>query len=194
MMTQRPGFADPVHGAQKSFRGLLNALSHPGTAEPLFTELTPPTGLTPACGAACLTLLDLETSLWLSPHFSSDVKAWLQFHTGCQLTEDPQIANFAVIPEISFKPHLNEFNRGTPEQPEQSTTVLIQLQTFVGGESMILQGPGIQNKQTVHLPVPDSFWQEWQRNTQCYPLGIDIFFLSQNAVMGLPRTTQSIDV
>jgi alpha-D-ribose 1-methylphosphonate 5-triphosphate synthase subunit PhnH len=192
MITQLPGFGDPVDDAQQTFRALLNALSHPGRLHTLSTPLTPPGGLTPACGAACLTLLDLETWVWLSPAFQTDVKAWLQFHTGCRFTPDPQSANFAILPDMDAKFSLNHFNMGTAEQPEQSTTLFIQLQTLIGGKPVLLKGPGIQDQQGIDLPLPDDFWQEWQQNTQNYPLGIDIFFVSQNQVMGLPRTTQLI--
>jgi alpha-D-ribose 1-methylphosphonate 5-triphosphate synthase subunit PhnH len=193
MMTQLPGFSDPVHDAQNTFRALLNALSHPGKPHVISATLTPPVGLIPACGAACLTLFDLETWVWLSPAFQTDVKAWLQFHTGCRFTPHPQSAHFAILPDMDAKFSLDHFNMGTAEQPEQSTTLLIQLQTLMGGQSVLLKGPGIQDQQGINLPLPDEFWQEWHKNTQNYPLGIDIFFISQNQVIGLPRTAQLID-
>jgi alpha-D-ribose 1-methylphosphonate 5-triphosphate synthase subunit PhnH len=96
------------------------------------------------------------------------------------------------LPDIDAKFSLNHFNMGTAEHPEQSTTLLIQLQTLMGGQSVWLKGPGIEDQQRIDLPIPDQFWQEWQQNTQNYPLGIDIFFLSPNQVMGLPRTSQLI--
>lgn len=192
MITQLPGFADPVHDAQSTFRALLNALSHPGQLQGISAPLTPPMGLTPACGAACLTLFDLETVVWLSSAFPADVKAWLQFHTGCRFTPDPQNAHFAILPDLDANFSLNHFNMGTAEHPEQSTTLLVQLQTLMGEQSVMLKGPGIEDQQRINLPIPDRFWQEWQQNTQNYPLGIDIFFLSQNQVMGLPRTSQFI--
>ena len=192
-MTQYPGFSDPVHEAQTTFRALLTALSHPGLIQPIITPLTPPSGLTAACAAACLSLFDLETMVWLSPNIDPEIQAWLQFHTGCPLTGDSQVANFAVIPNIN-QPNLTQFNLGTAEQPERSTTLLIQLPTLTGGKTIQLKGPGIADQQTVDLPVPESFWQQWQDNIQNYPLGIDIFFLSQDAVIGLPRTTQPMNL
>ena len=98
--TQLPGFKDPVHEAQQTFRALLDALARPGMAQTT-AAVTPPAGLTSGCAAACLTLLDLETVVWLQPEISAPAKSWLLFHTGCRFTEQPQSADFALISTIA---------------------------------------------------------------------------------------------
>ncbi len=189
-ITQLPGFQNRVHDAQQTFRALLNALSHPGTLQPIFAQLQPPQGLTSACAAACLTLLDLETEVWFNSEFDSAITNWLQFHTGCRVSNHPQTANFALIQNIAQMPPLSSFNWGTAEQPEISTTLLIQLERLNGGQSIELTGPGIARTKEIKLPLPASFWQMWTENHSNYPLGVDIFFCVDNGVMGLPRSTQ----
>ncbi|EAW34167.1 phosphonate C-P lyase system protein PhnH [Lyngbya sp. PCC 8106] len=188
-ITQLPGFQDDVHDAQITFRTLLNALSYPGTSQEICIQLTPPPGLTLACAAACLSLLDLDTTIWLSSEFEPDVKAWLKFHTGCHFTTHPQAANFAIIQNLSDRLSLGNFNWGTAEKPELSTTLLIQIESLATCEPIRLNGPGISEEQVIKLPLDSSFREEWKKNHQSYPLGIDVFLFGENTIIGLPRTT-----
>ncbi len=197
MITNLPGFKDLVHDSQTTFRILLNALSRPGTINKLTPQLTPPSGLNIACAAACLTLLDLETLVWLQPGLNQEIKNWLLFHTGCPFTEDTQKADFAVVWDINNLPNLSEFKQGTPVYPEDSTTLLITISTpsFASSQQQapILTGAGINEQITIPLNLSDSFWQQWQQNHNSYPLGIDIYFFSENKVIGLPRTSYKIN-
>ncbi|HEY9659857.1 MAG TPA: phosphonate C-P lyase system protein PhnH [Allocoleopsis sp.] len=187
MVISLPGFQDAVHEAQTTFRALLEALAHPGRSCSISAPLTPPDGITPACAAACLTLMDLETQVWLQPGL--EIESWLRFHTGCRFTPDPYQANFAVICDVGRSPDLQDFNPGTPEYPEKSTTLLIQVEGLVGGEVVGLEGPGILGERTIAPQLPSQFWQQWVNNHHAYPLGVDVFLFDQTQVMGLPRTT-----
>ena len=192
MIVDLPGFNDLIQDSQSTFRTLLNALSRPGTPNQITAELTPPSGLSLACAAACLTLLDLETQVWLQPELGTEIKNWLLFHTGCRFTEDSNQADFAIIANPNKMPHLSEFKQGTPVYPEDSTTLLMQIDCFTGGKKITLQGAGINGEITMAIALPDSFWQQWQQNHNSYPLGVDTYFFSQDRVMGLPRTSNLI--
>ncbi|MFE4108606.1 phosphonate C-P lyase system protein PhnH [Almyronema epifaneia] len=191
MITQLPGFLDPVHAAQQTFRALLNALAQPGQRQTT-ALLTPPPGLVPSCAAACLTLLDLETTVWLQPGLSEAVRAWLLFHTGCRFTDHSLAADFALIGDVATAPALQDFSWGTPEYPEASTTLLIQLATLTGGSPLTLQGPGISETVTVSAALPARFWQQWSLMTANYPLGLDCWCFADTQVLGLPRTAQIV--
>ncbi|NEO53425.1 MAG: phosphonate C-P lyase system protein PhnH [Okeania sp. SIO3B5] len=192
MITKLPGLPDIVHDSQRTFLNLLNALSYPGKQQQIDAKLTPPSDLNIACAAACLTMLDLETKVWLSSDFHQDVKAWLLFHTGCHFTENSQIADFAVIKNIQTIPNLSNFHHGTAEEPENSTTLFVQGTNLESGDKVILTGPGILKETSISIPkLPEFFWSEWEVNFNNYPLGVDIFFFVQNKVIGLPRTTKS---
>ena len=194
MITSLPGFQNLVHDSQSTFRTLLNALARPGKALEVSAKLTPPLGLNIACAAACLTLLDLETQVWLQPGLNEEVKNWLLFHTGCRFAEDTQQADFAVIWNIDKMPNLTVFKQGTPVYPEDSTTLLI----MIDGQKIdlsedkhpTLTGAGINEQITMPINLSDSFWQQWQPNHDSYPLGVDIYFFLENKAIGLPRTSK----
>ncbi|WP_019502512.1 phosphonate C-P lyase system protein PhnH [Pseudanabaena sp. PCC 6802] len=187
-----PGFANPVNDAQQTFRALLDACAHPGLPSAIASEIHPPVGLTPACASACLTLFDLDVAIWLQPSSEAAVKNWLQFHTGCQFATEPNRADFAVISQIDAMPELDRFNWGTHEQPEASTTLLIQIPSWGGGRSVTLTGYGILDRRAVRPQVNAAFWEQWEANHQAYPLGIDVFFFTGDAAIGLPRTTRAV--
>jgi alpha-D-ribose 1-methylphosphonate 5-triphosphate synthase subunit PhnH len=98
-----PGFADTVGDAQACFRLVLDAMAHPGRLQTVRPLQAPP----PLCGAAAaavLTLIDQETPLWLDPDAAA-ARAWIAFHTGAPVVEDPGRAMFAValsFPVTSF--------------------------------------------------------------------------------------------
>lgn len=185
IITSLPGFQEAVHDAQITFRALLEALAHPGRPYTIPVTMTPPKGMTPACAAACLTLLDLETQVWLQPGL--EIEPWLRFHTGCSFTAHPQQADFAVIWQVTESLELETFNLGSAEYPESSTTLLLQVE-MANGEPVVLQGPGVLGERMIAPQLPAQFWQQWLMNHRLYPLGVDVFLLGQTDVIGLPRT------
>lgn len=187
--TMLPGFKDPVHDAQQTFRGLLETLAHPGQSFTPKINLSSPDGLTPLCAAACLALFDLETTVWLHPSLPAAVKDWLRFHTGCQFTVRSKSADFAVIGDAFSQPELAAFNWGSAEAPEQSTTLLIQIEDFTSGTAQQLSGAGILGSVAFAPALPETFWK--QRPQAAYPQGIDCFLFTQQSVVGLPRTTRT---
>lgn len=189
MVTQLPGFTDAVHDAQRTFRALLDALARPGLGQSTVT-VNAPAGLTPSCAAACLTVLDLETLVWLQPGIADDVRPWLVFHTGCRFIDSPKDANFALIWNLATAPALDTFQWGSSEYPEASTSLLIQLPGLESGPAVALAGPGISQSIELTLPLEKEFWSQWQDMTADYPLGLDCWFFAQDQVMGLPRTAK----
>ncbi|UKO99114.1 phosphonate C-P lyase system protein PhnH [Nostoc sp. UHCC 0870] len=190
IVTHLPGLQDPIHDAQQTFRALLDANARPGTAYQINAEMSVPLGLTPACGAACLTLLDLDVVVWLQPSFDTEVRAWLLFHSGCRFTQYPEEADFALIQDLTALPELSIFNWGTAEKPEASTTLLVQVESFEMGQSVLLTGAGILEQQAIAPTLSLDFWDFWMQNHQLYPQGLDIFLFTENSVMGLPRTAK----
>jgi len=190
-----PGFCDPVRDSQRSFRTILDAMSHPGKICGLEMDLTPPAPLTVACAALCLTLADRETPLWLdSAAANGTVASYLKFHCGVPISSSPEKAWFAVIADGATLPPLDSFDSGDDEFPENSTTLLVQIGTFGAGRDWRLRGPGIER--TTRLSVgglASSFITDWQRNHQSFPRGVDVILIAGCQIAALPRTTEIED-
>lgn len=189
------GFADPVFQSQGAFRALLAALSEPGLACDIGVSVEAPTGLEPATAVALLTLADYETPIWLPAALrDGPAGAWLRFHCGAALVDDPARAAFAVVDGAVPEPKLAAFNAGDDQFPDRSTTVLVQCAGFEGGEAVTLAGPGIAGRRTVALAgLRPGFWAEVEDNAAVYPLGVDLLLVHGAQVLGLPRSTQIVE-
>ncbi|HEV2508532.1 phosphonate C-P lyase system protein PhnH [Bosea sp. (in: a-proteobacteria)] len=189
------GFADPVFQSQSAFRALLAALSEPGLACDLGDASVPPAGLEAATAIALLTLADYETPIWLPAALrDGPAGAWLRFHCGAALVDDPARAAFAVIDGAATEPKLSAFNAGDDQFPDRSTTVLVQCAGFEGGEAVTLEGPGIPGRRSIApTGLRPGFWAEVEDNAAVYPLGVDLLLVQGAQVLGLPRSTQIVE-
>jgi alpha-D-ribose 1-methylphosphonate 5-triphosphate synthase subunit PhnH len=187
-----PGFADPVHDGQGTFRAVMGALARPGLPQPLDLGLAPPAPLTLELAAIALALTDADTPVWLDAELAAapEVAAYLRFHTGAPLTDDPARAAFALIRDPARCLPLARFAPGTPAYPDTSTTLVLACEAITEGEGLSLAGPGI--KGTVRLapvPLPDGFVAQLARNRADFPLGVDLILTAPGRVAGLPRST-----
>jgi alpha-D-ribose 1-methylphosphonate 5-triphosphate synthase subunit PhnH len=183
------GFADAVRDSQGAFRAILDALSQPGRMARLGTELAPPPELAPAAAALLLTLADYETPLWLSPRLGAPAAAWLRFHTGAPVTEDPAEARFAVLDGAAGEPALAAFPAGDDLYPDRSATVILQCASLAGGAAVTLAGPGIAGTRIVApAGLPHGFWAQLARNNRLYPRGVDVVLAAGDRLLGLPRS------
>jgi len=187
-----PGFADPVHDAQGTFRAVMDALARPGLPQRLDAGPNPPAPLTPELAAIALALTDADTPVWLDADLAaaSEVAAYLRFHTGAPLTEDPARAAFALIRDPARCPPLARFAQGTPAYPDTSTTLVLALDAIASEAGLRLTGPGIDGTARIALsPLPDSFVAQLAENRAGFPLGVDLILTAPGRVAGLPRST-----
>jgi alpha-D-ribose 1-methylphosphonate 5-triphosphate synthase subunit PhnH len=184
----QPAFNDPVLDAQTSFRSALKALSEPGLVQPLNRALTLE-NLQPATYALCLAFLDSDTPLWLAPRFDTPaIRANLAFHCGCPIVAERERALFALLDERELA-DLSAFDNGSERYPDQSCTLLVQLEALNTGAALRWRGPGIKDVRSVELPLPMEFWQQRQARS-AFPRGLDAFFAAGEQVIGLPRSTR----
>jgi alpha-D-ribose 1-methylphosphonate 5-triphosphate synthase subunit PhnH len=188
----RPGLADPVLDSQRIFRGVLDALSHPGRIVSVAAEEKAPGPLHPATVAVCLALVDLETPLWLDPAGRApDVVEHLRFHCGCPIAEEPGRARFAVITDPESMPPLEAFDPGTDEYPDRSATVIVQARALALGEGRRLTGPGIESESRLEATgLPARFWDGIRANHGRFPRGVDVLLTAGARLAALPRTTR----
>lgn len=183
-----PAFDNPALASQLTFRAALKALAEPGLTQTL-PSVQPIAGLAPATYALCLSLLDADTPVWLAPAFDSPVlRANLSFHCGCPVVETREEAVFAVL-DTSKLTDLLGFDAGSERYPDQSCSLIVQLDELDGGTCWSWQGPGIETERLISLPVPLGFWAQRERRTQ-FPRGLDIFFCAGEQLIGLPRSTR----
>jgi alpha-D-ribose 1-methylphosphonate 5-triphosphate synthase subunit PhnH len=181
------GFADPVHDAQRAFRGALDALSRPGRPVDIGRPIAGlPLGA--AMAHLLLAMTDVDTPVWWQAEGPAH---WLRFHTGAGVAIQPHGAAFAVVTQPVAMPALQAFSQGTLASPEFSATLLIEVPSLDDGPALQWHGPGIQDAQRVQLAglAPD-FWTQWQGNHAAFPQGVDVFFTCGHRAIGLPRTTR----
>lgn len=192
--TLAAGFKDPVHEAQACFRAVMNAMARPGLSQTVpATDLLPPKPLTPAAAAIALTLLDYDTPVWLDKPLaaSADVKTFLRFHTGAPIVSEPVEAAFAFVSDPASMIPLANFNQGSPEYPDRSTTLILMGQYLRKSAHVTLHGPGIQAERGFSAkPVPTVFWDQVITNNAQFPRGVDLIFAGDEKIAALPRSTR----
>ncbi len=190
--TLKPGFGDPVHESQRAFRAALEALSRPGQIVPLGAAVEG-VALHGAMAHLLLSLCDEETPVWWQQDTPEQLQTlqWLRFHTGAPLSATPAGAAFAVLTAALPLPPLDRFASGSPESPEQSATLLIEVPSLEAGPATQWSGPGLRDTKAVCIAgLPAGFWAQWQTNHALFPQGVDIIFCCADRALGLPRSTR----
>lgn len=185
------GFARPVFESQSTFRAVLQAMSNPGRPVSVPVRAQGPSGWSGTLAAVVLTLCDMDTPLWLDPEAASpEALRFLRFHCGSPVTDMPRGASFGIILNPNSMPALEEFASGDAEYPERSATLLLAVPTLEPAERPArIHGPGIAG--TVELPLnwlPRGFTEQWTRNGELFPRGVDVILAAPDAIVGLPRT------
>ncbi len=188
----RAGLADPVLDGQRVFRTVLEAIAHPGRVVYIAGPREAPAPLDPAAAALCLTLVDLETPLWLDPSACTvQVTEYLRFHCGCPIVTVADAARFALVTDPHALPPLTAFAQGTDENPERSATVIVQVGTLTSGRGRRLTGPGIAREAFLDVPaLGAAFWAGLRDNHARFPRGVDVLLTAGTDVVALPRTTR----
>ncbi|MEH2512980.1 alpha-D-ribose 1-methylphosphonate 5-triphosphate synthase subunit PhnH [Nitrobacteraceae bacterium AZCC 1564] len=185
------GFANPVQSSQAVFRGVMNAMARPGSIHTIAEAVKAPSMMMPATAAVALALFDHDTPIWLDRDFAGemDMASWLRFQTGAPLTADASQAAFALIAKGSALPDFETFAPGTPEYPDRSTTLVVQVETLTAGDPIALSGPGIQGTSSLRAgALPQDFVARMQSNRALFPLGVDLLLVSGNDLVALPRS------
>lgn len=185
------GFANPVLGAQATFRALMDAVSRPGTIHTLSTDAAPPHPLGVAQGAVALTVADHDTPVWLSPALANaTIRGWIGFHTGADIVAASAHARFAFLAAGEPIPDFLGFAAGSQDYPDRSATLVIELPSLTAGPQMLATGPGIKDSTRIALQgLPADFLHRWRVNRGFFPRGIDLIFTAGNALTALPRST-----
>lgn len=162
-----------------NFKSMVNALSMPGNIEkvnPLFDSNM---------------LAMANTLLYSEVSFFYDGKEEFSLIEAITNAKNEKAENADYI----FCDELNEFlfNKGkvgTPKDPEFSSTYVYRCQDF-NGLNVRLSGPGIDGYKDTVLPIDKSFVESFNEKNSYYPLGNEIFFLSEAGdITAISRTTK----
>ena len=187
------GFADPVLQSQTAFRAVMDALANPGTVQKLVTPHSMQSSIQAELASILLTLSDHDTNIWLDDPLRSDsaVLEFVNFHSGAPVVREPGRAVFAFATGVEHLPRFDQFNLGTQEYPDRSTTLVIELADLEAGRRLALMGPGIKTVTDIApIGLADTFPRLWTENRALFPRGIDIVLTSGNRFLCLPRTTK----
>jgi len=201
------GFADPVHGAQQTFRLLLAAMSEPGRLHTLHgaaldglaaadADADPRAPFAPALAATLLTLLDADTPVHLAGVLGTDeARAWLRFHTGARATADVAAMTAAVARDVDAA-LCDALGLGTDDAPQTGATLFVEVDAvsdrpLAGAVALKLRGAGIEHScDLAVLGLPAAFWQ-WRIALQSeLPRGVDIVLTCGDRLAAIPRSTR----
>jgi alpha-D-ribose 1-methylphosphonate 5-triphosphate synthase subunit PhnH len=186
-------FANPVFDSQITFRELLQAMARPAAPRVLPVLPPAPPSVMPEAMAILLTLCDSTTSVWLQQP-DEEVIRHLRFHAGIKLADQPQDADFALITDPLSMPALDIFARGDLRYPDRSATLIIQAAALAGKAGSTFAGPGIRDTARLAIDgLSNDFWQQRAALAAQLPLGIDLYFVAAQQVVGLPRTTRLLE-
>ncbi len=184
-------FPEAVLRAQASFRTLMRAMSEPGLIETMPGAHLCPAPLMPAAAAVLTTLCDFETSLWVAPELSA-ASDWLRFETDARLVAHPLEAAFSLVTAQALD--LAQFPAGDPAYPDRGATIIVQCPALAGGPEHMLAGPGIAaTRRFAVAGLPDGFAAQAKANQALFPLGVDLIFVSGDALTALPRSTRMLE-
>jgi alpha-D-ribose 1-methylphosphonate 5-triphosphate synthase subunit PhnH len=187
------GFVDPVLQSQTAFRALMDALANPGALQNLATPAATGGGLTAELASILLTVSDHDTGIWLDDVLRSNASVldFVSFHSGAPIVTEPGRAVFAFATGATHLPRLDQFNLGTQEYPDRSTTIVLAVEALGGGDEFIIRGPGIRDHDHISpVGLPGDFLAQWADNRELFPRGIDLLLVAEGQVMGLPRSTR----
>ena len=184
---------ESVLTTQATFRAVLDAMAAPGTVRPIAATLAAPPPLANAAAAVALTLCDHDTPVWLDDALgeSEAVCAWLRLHCGCRLVSEPRRGAFAFIGAPQELPPIDAFGLGTPDYPDRSATLVLQVSSLREGVRLALRGPGIRDRRVLRAAgLPDDMPARLAANRALFPRGVDFILASGNEIAALPRSVR----
>lgn len=189
------GFVDKVISAQSTFHAVMDAMARPGSVRRVAAVTGAPKPMMHGTAALALTLFDHDTPLWLDPAMAAtmDAERWLKFHTSAPIVQEASISAFALVADPAALPALDGFAFGTPEYPDRSTTLILQVGSLTDGPALELRGPGIDGTATLRAAIkPSDLFERLSINATLFPRGIDVVLVAGDAIAAVPRTTRLV--
>ncbi|GAA0305947.1 phosphonate C-P lyase system protein PhnH [Gracilibacillus halotolerans] len=183
---------DIVHDTQETYRKVLTSMSRPGTISTVIGDMDNPFPCHYATFLTILTLLDREVYF----HVISDGENLSKVITDYTLAQETSIENadFIIVPngtnEEAVIDAMQKCKVGTLEDPQNSSTWIIEQNMISVTGTITLTGPGIKHTTSLHLDITAELLEMRNRRVQEFPLGIDLIFTDPVSLACIPRTTK----
>lgn len=189
--TLAPFNEDAIYSAE-NFRLLMEAMARPGKVLELPTRDRPSIALNAGSILTAVTLCDHETPIWLEPALETDsIVDFLRFECASPIVDEKDRAMFAFFQTCPLPQIFAEFAIGTPAYPDQSTTLILQVDGLSEQGPLSLTGPGIKSFHKLRVDgLASGFWNWWRENTARFPLGLDVILTTETQISALPRTVK----
>ena len=170
---------DPVHDTRRTFDGLLEAMSRPGTVQSVPS---------PADHAVISTLVDHEVTL------ATDDDA---LHEALSDQGRMDVASPETADIVHTRDHtgwdVRECERGPLVEPSNGATIVYGVDTVAGGTredcaTATLTGPGVDGAATLSVSLPAAELSALAEAQASYPRGVDAIFAGDGCVAALPRS------
>jgi alpha-D-ribose 1-methylphosphonate 5-triphosphate synthase subunit PhnH len=185
---------DVTRITQHCFKTLLLALSRPGTIHPLnqplesaFSHLSLPSSLS----AVAHTILDEQVTL--AP-CSPDGEAWVEELASSTGTRRAPLAeaDYVLGKSVPTLSKIRLIKQGTLLAPEDGATLLLWCDQEISGSAgtVRIAGPGIES--SLLFRASGTLIRLFKKRMTVpfeYPMGFDIFVISAEGILGLPRTS-----
>jgi alpha-D-ribose 1-methylphosphonate 5-triphosphate synthase subunit PhnH len=164
-----------------NFRKSLEALARPGTSQTI----------APLFDSALLAMASVFLYAEVTHHYSGKLDFEMVRALCGSKPVGAEAADYLFF-DSPEKEYLLAAKTGSPESPELNATLIFYCPAGDHGTSsqVVLSGPGINGSKEVDLPVGQGFIETlWEKNED-FPMGIDLFLITDNnTLLGLPRTT-----
>lgn len=168
---------DPVADTRRTYRGLLTAMSRPGTVQ---------TVPAPADHAVVATLVDHEVGVATD----DDRLRTALDRRGRLTTAPPDEAD--VVHAGDGDPPVGACKRGTLVEPSEGATVIYRVDDLApdagAGTTLRLSGPGVDGTALLSVSLPAERCRALAR-ARDYPRGVDAVFATDEGVAAVPRST-----
>lgn len=182
------GFAEPPTDAAAAFRTILLAMASPGQVHTLPVTAEGPPALSPAAATVLLTMADHDTPVWLGPG-QAVVAPWLAFFAGARTTPARDRAVLALGEWPALLP-LGSWPAGTPDYPDRSATLVVEVPALEGGGALRLTGPGLWEPREFAPVLGPGAAAALSENAARFPLGVDLILTCGERLAALPRSTR----
>ena len=182
---------DMVHKTQETYRKILSCMSRPGTISTLLGDQQNPMPCHDATFLTIVTLLDAEVSF----HVVSDSHHLREAIADYTLAKETAVeqADFVIVPKGTSEEDMVQVMKqckiGTLENPQHSSTWIIEQDTISVTGKVALSGPGIKMQNTLHLDFSERFLAMRNERVKEFPLGADLIFTDPISLACIPRTT-----